>query len=447
MKVQPLVSACALGLASVLVWPTGNVQGFTTYGVSLSAESQRDFRIRNQFRDPQSNDNQTPDPMFPGWQGADMALWKAAVEWGSRLHGDGSGHPGNLLGEGGANFDFSFQGRAAGPGQTNHNIVGVDEACGGGVLAFVELPINNGWRMKFCDDFTWSDGPGNAPGGQFSIQGVATHEFGHALGLGHSVSPAVMKPSTGSGNDIDNLMPDDIAGVQAIYGPAFNHKPVITDIQSVCTGVIEITGMNFSDTGGEVWFTNAGVTGTSTDPRIRALGVASTGGGTTIVVGVPEGAGPGDVLVKQNGTGHFTLSNAWPFDPPVGADGTAITRNGSGSNAVCFTQVSPPNIGEPWETAVALKPQDDRSLVAVSLNGALCHPGGLTPALLQGTELLARSPYVLPHDVSNDGVHKIQIAPDCSLVGQSFCVQGFGIRLNPLQVFGFNALEITLGDG
>jgi hypothetical protein len=46
-------------------------------------------------------------------------------------------------------------------------------------------------------------------------------------------------------------------------------------------------------------------------------GVSATGSGSSITLAFPAGAGPGDVLVKVAGTGHASLSNAWPVDPAV----------------------------------------------------------------------------------------------------------------------------------
>ena len=56
--------------------------------------------------------------------------------------------------------------------------------------------------------------------GGFYIEDIATHEFGHALGLGHSTSAsATMYPSTSACNTANrSLDPDDLAGVLAIYG-------------------------------------------------------------------------------------------------------------------------------------------------------------------------------------------------------------------------------------
>lgn len=52
-----------------------------------------------------------------------------------------------------------------------------------------------------------------------TLQQVALHEIGHALGLAHASDPnAVMYPSVGSGNQM--LDATDVAGIQALYGPA-----------------------------------------------------------------------------------------------------------------------------------------------------------------------------------------------------------------------------------
>ena len=94
------------------LWPAPPARAYDLLGSNLSV-GQRDFRVYNNFTDPDANNNTTPDPMFPGYTGAPLAIWKACVEWGSELHGDGSGDPSQPdgLGSGGANFDPSFQGK------------------------------------------------------------------------------------------------------------------------------------------------------------------------------------------------------------------------------------------------------------------------------------------------------------------------------------------------
>ena len=62
-----------------------------------------------------------------------------------------------------------------------------------------------------------SDGRYTYQGTTATLQQVALHEIGHALGLGHSSDPnAVMYPTTGTNNQ--TLDQSDIAGIQSLYG-------------------------------------------------------------------------------------------------------------------------------------------------------------------------------------------------------------------------------------
>ena len=73
--------------------------------------------------------------------------------------------------------------------------------------------------MVFWDAaFTFFAGSSGCSGG-FYIEDIAAHEFGHALGLGHSTSvDATMYPSVTSCNTRNRTLDaDDIAGVRALY--------------------------------------------------------------------------------------------------------------------------------------------------------------------------------------------------------------------------------------
>ena len=91
-----LAPGLALGVAGVLLLPATETLGFSKFGQGsgpVLSVNQRDFRVFNNFSDAETNNNTTPDSQFPGWDGAEMAIWKASIEWGSGSHGNGSGDP------------------------------------------------------------------------------------------------------------------------------------------------------------------------------------------------------------------------------------------------------------------------------------------------------------------------------------------------------------------
>jgi hypothetical protein len=305
------------GCTAAILYPAHS-RAYALLGGSLRL-GQRDVRVFDNFTNPEAHDNTTPDPNFPGASGATLAIWKGCIEWGSELHGDGNGDPTQPggLGSGGANFDPSWQGAATSPGRTNDNIISALAGSNFGILAFTEKPIEDGWRIRFYQAAAvWEDGPDNYPNvtGHYDIQGVATHEYGHALGLDHSgVATATMAPS-----HPDNWIPsrsieaDDIAGIQAVYGPRSPGKPHITTY-TLSNHVLTISGANFSPAENEVWFTNGSPASDGTPLEIGHL--RARDGGTRIVLELPILAAAGDVLVKGAGSGDASLSNAYPFDP------------------------------------------------------------------------------------------------------------------------------------
>jgi len=100
----------------------------------------------------------------------------------------------------------------------------IDGAVGSNVLAHAYNPCTEslcgsfgsiGGDMHFDDGNIWVDDPHATSG--IDLFTVALHEFGHALGLGHSnVAGSVMEATYAGARR--SLHADDIAGIQAVYG-------------------------------------------------------------------------------------------------------------------------------------------------------------------------------------------------------------------------------------
>jgi hypothetical protein len=109
------------------------------------------------------------------------------------------------------------------------------------------------WSGNFTF-FTGTSGCGVVPNAAY-IEDVATHEFGHAMGLNHSSSSgATMYPSYSyCSQALRTLASDDIAGAKALYpasptAPPPNTPPVVT-ITSPANGGSFVQGTNISFTG------------------------------------------------------------------------------------------------------------------------------------------------------------------------------------------------------
>lgn len=128
----------------------------------------------------------------------------------------------------GANFAFTGGGGSGnGTGACGGGLDGANTAGwapqSGSVLAVTCTWFNQSgnpkpaieFDMQFDPEWNWTTG---SPV-QVDFASVATHEFGHALGLGHSASgSAVMYASYSQGSIKQSPTGDDVAGILAIYG-------------------------------------------------------------------------------------------------------------------------------------------------------------------------------------------------------------------------------------
>jgi poly(3-hydroxybutyrate) depolymerase len=126
-----------------------------------------------------------------------------------------------------AAFRFVYSGPSSQTTNTNDgiNLVMFRNASSGSAIATTYW-WSSGSRIIDADIVFWDANFQFVTGssgcsGSFFIEDIATHEFGHALGLGHStVATATMYPSISTcSQQSRTLDADDIAGVRSLYPP------------------------------------------------------------------------------------------------------------------------------------------------------------------------------------------------------------------------------------
>ena len=100
--------------------------------------------------------------------------------------------------------------------ESNGNVYGQTYVWWNGSNQIIEFDM-----IFYGGTFTFFAGASGCSGTAFYLQDAASHEFGHALGLGHSaIAGTTMYPSMSSCSTLARtLEPDDIAGIRALYPP------------------------------------------------------------------------------------------------------------------------------------------------------------------------------------------------------------------------------------
>lgn len=292
-----------LGLLAYLAGAEAGLFGYSLAGHSFGGNTTT-FLINPNFVDPSA-----------GTLGDQIiAIQSAAAEWNT---------------DGGADFTLVYQGQTASDAVApdGNNVIHYKHEDGNGPLAVTfwweSGGVTTDFDIRFYDragsyDFVWAQTP-NAT--QFDIQSTATHELGHALGLGHSnvigsTMAAVQAPGFIAGR---NLSADDQAGIQAIYGPA--PAPGLS--------IVSISPSHGWVGGGDV-ITLQGSGFGSPPPLVTFDGVASPSvtvvDPTTLTCIAPPGSGQHRVDVTvSDGTVSATLLQGFTFDTLRPVAGTVLT--------------------------------------------------------------------------------------------------------------------------
>ena len=233
-------------------------------------------------------------------------------------------------------FSFHFAGLTNGTTVTNNakNEVFFRNATNGNAIATAYFWSSNGRALDadivFWDGaYTFHTGTTGCTAG-FYIEDIAAHEFGHALGLGHSsVWDATMYSGAAwCGTDPRSLAADDLQGIEAIYpGGAFN--PPTVQIQTPTSGASFPVG------------TTVNLAGTASDPEDGNIssGIVWTsnlqgtlGNGAALAVALSEGTHTitASVTDAHGATAQTTatvIMTAAPTPPPP-TSGVTLTGRG-----------------------------------------------------------------------------------------------------------------------
>ena len=293
----------------------------------------------------------------------------------------------------GANFQFAYGGRvsATTTGYDSRNIVIFRNVANSGAIATTYYWTSGGTVVDadiiFWDGgWTFFTGSSGCSSGAY-IEDIATHEFGHALGLRHSsVTGATMYASySRCSTQVRSLAADDIAGVRALYpATSTNTAPVVTISAPVnLTTILQGTALTFA--------------GAATDKEDGNL--TSKLAWTSSLEG-PLGGGGSFSRVLSAGT-HTIKATVTDSRGLSASKQVTVTVTASTNKAPSVTISKPANLaifkeGTAISFAGSATDPEDGGLTAKlkwrsSLDGALGTGGSLSRVLRVGTHLISAS--------------------------------------------------------
>lgn len=222
----------------------------------------------------------------------------------------------------------------------------------GGILGHSFFPIpwlgSLAGDIHLDDDETWVFDPPTQPH-HVHLKTVAMHEAGHSLGLDHSQDPSALMWSEYQG--MRGLAPDDIAGVQSLYGPpgpdegsAAEPAPV-SGVTGTATTTVRIRagpGTGYRILGRVLINTLVPVLGRSEDSSWLFIDNAGTRGWVATYLFTITGDLNTVPVVDENGNGAAPPPSAPPGTPTgiaATAKITARVRSGPGTSYLMVARV------------------------------------------------------------------------------------------------------------
>ncbi len=243
-------------------------------------------------------------------------------------------------------------------------------------MGYQPPPANN---YSIAGDIDLNDQQSYNIGKTYDLETVAMHEIGHALGLDHTTTPgAVMWPYYTTTHT--TLTADDIAGVQAIYGP---RAPDVYNQGGASDGSFA-TAANLTSL----------IDPTALTAQAANLDITSTGRAEYYTLTAPAGSGALVVNVQSAG-----LSLLRPVVTVYAADQTTVlgTASGAGLYNGATLQVSIPNVSPGQQFYIKVSGADNTAFgtgeytLTLGTSAGLLGTGLLGAGGLLGTGLLAQS--------------------------------------------------------